>query len=496
MIYSVGEDIYGANSGAEMAQGQRTHALLKQGVHAKVVTRQFNQTLHANMRTLDLAEDDVINMYDYFQGTTTYVGDAVHVTNVAEFPIDKYHVFYRNNDNWDLDDDGRTIANIKIANKALQLVDTVAYLDRFNNVTMKRYYDIRGFVSMDETYQAGGEIANQVYYNLEGQPVLEVIYMPVGDEAGTQPTVWKLLNYKGFDYVFDFEDQLFIFFLNELNRNEQGIFIADRPSVGDAVKSINNPIGTIAYLHQGHSFNPSSKQVEVYPEYFNIIQPKFGKFDAIAVATPKQAQELQPLTAMQVIHLPTVAFPIAEKSVAITELKKLVYVGRLAADKNISGLIELMAYLVKKDPAIKLVLKGRFNADEYKAEIDGLIDNYKLADNIEFLNYNTDNTALFKDASMFVTTSYHEGFGMGALESLAHGVPVAAYGVDYLKDNVVQDGFNGVLTEKQTPQELGRKIVTAFKRPRYIETLQANALTTAKLFTPEKLGNDFKSLLG
>lgn len=302
--------------------------------------------------------------------------------------------------------------------------------------------------------------------------------------------MWKLINYKGFDYLFDYEEQLFLFFLNELNREEPSVFIADCPEVVVSIMSIDNPLKTIGYVHQNHRDYSGN----IISDYAKIIQPEFGQLDLIAVATQKQANDLAGIAKSPVVVLPT-TFATISKTPEITTLRKVVYVGRLTRYKNIDELIDLFDYIHKRDASVKFVIKGYFESKEYKESFDQRLIDCKLTDVVEHVLYSPDNSELFEDASVFVSTSMSEGFGMNALESMAHGVPVACYGVPYIKDNLVKDGFNGIATIKHTPQELGRKILSTFKKPQTVAKLQQGALATAEEFSAEQLVKNFDKLL-
>lgn len=111
------------------------------------------------------------------------------------------------------------------------------------------------------------------------------------------------------------------------------------------------------------------------------------------------------------------------------------------------------------------MLKGYFSSDDYQVKIQNEIDQLNLRANITFVEYNPNNEAEFKDASLFLSTT----------EVLVNGIPVACYGVPYVNDNLVVDNFNGLTVETHTPHLLAEKIITAFRDVDNIARMKVNA---------------------
>ncbi len=119
----------------------------------------------------------------------------------------------------------------------------------------------------------------------------------------------------------------------------------------------------------------------------------------------------------------------------------LLYVGRVAVEKNLEAFLELDV------PGIKIVVgDGPARA--------GLQAKYPL---VQWLGYRHGDelTACFADADVFVFPSRTDTFGLVMLEAMACGTPVAAYPVTGPID-VVIDGGNGALDE-----DLGRAVTRA-----------------------------------
>lgn len=102
----------------------------------------------------------------------------------------------------------------------------------------------------------------------------------------------------------------------------------------------------------------------------------------------------------------------------------LLAVGNLQPRKNLVRLIEAFGQLVtQRGHDIELVIVGprRYRAEEI-VNTAGLV-----AKRVHFTGYVTDRqlAAAYRCSTVFVLPSLYEGFGLPALEAMAHGVPIA-----------------------------------------------------------------------
>jgi glycosyltransferase involved in cell wall biosynthesis len=99
----------------------------------------------------------------------------------------------------------------------------------------------------------------------------------------------------------------------------------------------------------------------------------------------------------------------------------LVAAGRMSPEKGFDLLIEAIAILA--DPRIKLVLLG---AGPLLDELKRLAVAMGVADQVEFVGFQSNPYAWFARADAFVLSSRYEGFPNVVLEALACGTPVIA----------------------------------------------------------------------
>lgn len=102
----------------------------------------------------------------------------------------------------------------------------------------------------------------------------------------------------------------------------------------------------------------------------------------------------------------------------------LLYVGRVAYEKNIPFLLEMTKVVAERYPNVLLVIAGEGPAEQ---SLRQLAVTLKIEDNVKFIGYldrNTELNACYKSADAFVFSSKSETQGLVLLEAMAQGTPV------------------------------------------------------------------------
>ena len=141
----------------------------------------------------------------------------------------------------------------------------------------------------------------------------------------------------------------------------------------------------------------------------------------------------------------------------------LLFVGTLEARKNQGALLDAYELLLKDgiDPR-PLRVAGR--STEAAATWLRRMAEPPLAGRVSHLGYvaDADRRSLFENASLLVLPSWHEGFGLPALEAMALGVPVVASTTGALPEVV---GDAGLLAPPDDPAALARAIGRLLNEP-------------------------------
>jgi glycosyltransferase involved in cell wall biosynthesis len=120
-----------------------------------------------------------------------------------------------------------------------------------------------------------------------------------------------------------------------------------------------------------------------------------------------------------------------QRGYAHRELGSWLFLGRIAANKGHLNLVKLFAKARAKDKrcASRLYIVGNHNpADPYYQELQRLIKKLDLADFVVLTGKLSDSEveAYLARASVYVSMSEHEGFGVPLIEAAHYGLPVVA----------------------------------------------------------------------
>ncbi len=143
-------------------------------------------------------------------------------------------------------------------------------------------------------------------------------------------------------------------------------------------------------------------------------------------------------------------------------------VGRIQPFKNILGAIEAFQIFLKKYSfEANLLIVGMANSQsekDYLQRCKDLATNLGIGKKVMFLGYVSDNllTCLYSRASVFLQSSFLEGFGLPPLESAMFGVPVVISDAGSLSEILPQ----AVLSSPYSPAMIAQGLYNALRSDR------------------------------
>ena len=159
----------------------------------------------------------------------------------------------------------------------------------------------------------------------------------------------------------------------------------------------------------------------------------------------------------------------ARRQLGFADDEKIVlYVGRFAALKGIDRLLKAMVHL-RHHKRLKLVIIGGdgHGAPELEA-FQRLSSELGINDMISFIGRieQGDLPPYYSAADLLAVPSYHESFGIVALEALACGTPVVATKVGAMND-IIQEGKTGSVVADFSPTAFAKAIHDFLSKPRH-----------------------------
>lgn len=159
----------------------------------------------------------------------------------------------------------------------------------------------------------------------------------------------------------------------------------------------------------------------------------------------------------------------------------VLFVGTLEPRKNIGTLLDAWTLLVKRNPNLpKLRLAGaaRPEAGTWLARLQVP----PLAGTVEYVGYIPDASRrdVYAGARLLVLPSWHEGFGLPALEAMALGVPVVVSNRGALPEVV---GDAGLMVSPDDARGLAAAIESVLRDPVKAAEMSARGLEQASSFT-------------
>lgn len=173
---------------------------------------------------------------------------------------------------------------------------------------------------------------------------------------------------------------------------------------------------------------------------------------------------------------------------------RLLFVGRLAPNKNQAGLIATLAALQRRsDWPVTLTLIGGGDFSPLRR----LAEEYGVAKSVTFTGKVCDAELhqYYQQADLYLSLSEHEGFGMPLIEAMAYELPVLAYAAP---DSSIAAtvGEGGLLLNKPDPEIAAAAALLLLRNPGLRARLIDAQRSRLAEFSPDRLFEQFRQFLG
>lgn len=478
MFFFVNQYLLSNNSSIEHAEMKRLKLFKDHNTEAKLVTRNFDQIIHGTLRRFGLTDDQLVNMYDFFADTTDYVGHELR-TEDLDLPIE-YQVGTGNNFR-EVKDGDRLICIIYFTGGTVGLVNHIDWFDDAGNITLRQQYDLRGFKAIDQFYGEDGRISFERYYRPDDTIYMERYYVKSVQNTPIN-SLNVLKNYNGHDRFFDSEEELFVFFLDELNKGngENNVFVADRPAVAiQPVMNMQTKAKKYLWIAMNHVNDGNNlKNGPLNPMLQAPLTSELNKWDGIITMTEAQAEMIRKRTNGKKPVYAINGVPVKTNETRIPMNKRIpgriINVGRLGEDKQTGKLIEIFAGIHKKIPTATLTFYGYGNAADVE-RYQKLVNDKGLEKVVTFAGYQVNVDSYYKTAQLFMDASRIDGQPLAMGEALAHGVPVVSYDYMYGPSEMVKSGVNGELIPLNNAKKIENTAIDILTNPDKLQKLSTGA---------------------
>lgn len=238
-----------------------------------------------------------------------------------------------------------------------------------------------------------------------------------------------------------------------------------------------------AYLNTPNQY--CWKQDRLFEEYLS-------KLDCCVVLTEEDKKRYKDKLN---IDCTTIYNPLSFNSVKKSECckKNILFVGRLLEQtKGLDLLIKAIKQVIEKRQDWTLTIVGE---GQDKQKLIDLINKEDLNKFVSVQAFTNNIEEYYINASIFLSTSRWEGFGLVITEAMECGLPVISFANSGPKEIINKNGINGILVAKENIDELVERIIYLIDNKQVRQNISKNAIERARDFNIQNISNKWISII-
>ena len=179
-----------------------------------------------------------------------------------------------------------------------------------------------------------------------------------------------------------------------------------------------------------------------------------------------------------------------EKNYHEKKLFKLVYCGRLVAQKNVNLLITAIKQLKDEGYRIQLDIYGN---GEKETELKQMVQDYRLVDEVNFNGYHGDWKKAASGADCFILPTNREGMPNVLFEAIAIGLPIISTTIEEISVHF-KNHYDAILVPPDDAAYIAGGIKEAIDDADLLKKIKVNAMETVKKYTVRAMVDAYEKL--
>lgn len=173
--------------------------------------------------------------------------------------------------------------------------------------------------------------------------------------------------------------------------------------------------------------------------------------------------------------------------------KRILFIGRLAYQKNVGALIQAFLALAEDYPQWDLIIGG---GGPDQSHLYKVLEESVYSKRVFFLGSIKNPQSYYSRADIFCIPSFYEGFPNALAEALAAGLPAIGFQDCCGVSDLIQDGVNGILTKgAMTGDNLHLSLRTLMNDSLLRESMGDKAKLSVSKFDPSIVYNSWENFL-
>lgn len=241
------------------------------------------------------------------------------------------------------------------------------------------------------------------------------------------------------------------------------------------------------YILKAKAFGTSIIKAKLQTKYQEYVASKFR----VLVVLTEQDKDLWKNSGISNTEVIPNMNSFETNETSTLDLKNIIAVGRLDAQKSFDRLIKILAKVIPNHKDWKLNIYGQ---GPDKEKYLNLINQLNLTENIIIHEPTKDIKAKYLESSILCFTSTFEGWGLVLTEAMTCGLPVVSYDTLCGPKDIIQNSFNGFLIPNGNEQEYIKSLIFLMDNKEQRKLIGKNAKESVDKYNVDSVMTKWENL--